>query len=666
MPVTDTHSDPLVDSQQQSSDEEIDWTQNVEQQFHPVYSNGANDKKGSTAENSRSGKKVLATTTQDGSMEHKELLNKYGMILAHIDCKKEKAVHKCLLYYNTGVIFYRGCIKNGFRTGYGYEFNDYGIKVFEGTFDGGVRSGNGKEFDSNGRVVFSGHYSQNKREGKGKEYYPNGKLLYEGQFHQGFRHWKGIEYNENGEGKEAIYEKGIKNMRFAPSTELKEYWVETDLESGSRVLCQIDDLGKRFGIGYFYSHDDIQRVSRWKDGAEIEVMKSFSNNNKMIEYSHGIKVYEGEFENSLQRNYCRYGKGMEFLPDGRTVIFNGLYKDGKRNGTGIAYRKNVPVYHGLWVDGHRLWCVIAIHEFYVILFYGITALLFLVFDIPIVIWFIIPILLIWRRFSVIRCGVDFVLANHNYLKRHFIVGNGCCNRRHSLTIRPYLLKSIEIGDHCFRSVQTFRIDGLNRLETIKIGKNSFTQLEGSDVTFFAESLNSHSKSFHVLNCESLKSIQIGECSFCDYGGEIELKNLPQLQSIQIGDYSFSDFGGEFELKNLPQLQSIQIGDNCFKSVKTFLIDGLNRLETIKIGFDSFSKLLFLNGNDQSKSFHILNCESLKSIDIGEGSFSDFAGEFELKNLPQLQSIHIGTIRGSSYNFYNSSFVIRGIEMILNI
>ena len=37
------------------------------------------------------------------------------------------------------------------------------------------------------------------------------------------------------------------------------------------------------------------------------------------------------------------------------------------------------------------------------------------------------------------------------------------------------LESIEIGNDCFASVQTFGIDGLNRLKTIKIGNNSFTQ-----------------------------------------------------------------------------------------------------------------------------------------------------------------------------------------------
>ena len=114
------------------------------------------------------------------------------------------------------------------------------------------------------------------------------------------------------------------------------------------------------------------------------------------------------------------------------------------------------------------------------------------------------------------------------------------------------------------------------------------------------------------------------------------------------------------------MESIEIGNDCFGSVKTFKIDGLNRLKTIKIGKNSFTQRKNIYGFNNSKSFHILNCESLESIQIGEFSFSDFAGDFELKNLPQLQSIQFGTIEKESYNFYFISFVIRGIDLILNI
>ena len=90
------------------------------------------------------------------------------------------------------------------------------------------------------------------------------------------------------------------------------------------------------------------------------------------------------------------------------------------------------------------------------------------------------------------------------------------------------------------------------------------------------------------------------------------------------------------------------------------MDGLNRLITLKIGQNSFTQKKDSYGNDKSKSFHILNCESLESIEIDEFSFSDFGGQFELKNLPSLQSIQIGKIGSHSFNFYDSSFVIGGI------
>ena len=137
----------------------------------------------------------------------------------------------------------------------------------------------------------------------------------------------------------------------------------------------------------------------------------------------------------------------------------------------------------------------------------------------------------------------------------------------------------------------------------------------------------------------------------------------QVTDLTVSSNCCNDLN-ELNLNSYELLQSIEIGDECFGSVQTFKIDGLNRLKTIKIGSNSFTQKKNGYGDDQSKSFHILNCESLQSTDIGEWSFSDFAGDFELKNLPQLQSIRIGTTGNWSFNFYNSSFVIRGIDMIL--
>ena len=139
----------------------------------------------------------------------------------------------------------------------------------------------------------------------------------------------------------------------------------------------------------------------------------------------------------------------------------------------------------------------------------------------------------------------------------------------------------------------------------------------------------------------------------------------QVTDLTISSNCCNDLNA-LDLNRFEWLRSIEIGNDCFESVQTFQIDGLNRLKTIIIGNNSFTQKNDDWEDDSSKSFHILNCESLESIQIGEYSFSDFAGDFELKNLPQLQSIQIGTIKKESWNFWWSSFVIRGIELILNI
>ena len=97
----------------------------------------------------------------------------------------------------------------------------------------------------------------------------------------------------------------------------------------------------------------------------------------------------------------------------------------------------------------------------------------------------------------------------------------------------------------------------------------------------------------------------------------------------------------------------------------FVIDGLNELKSLKIGMNSFTKRKNGWGDDSTRSFSILNCIELESIEIGPYSFSDYSGGFELVNLPKLSTIKIGEIGYDSYNFWSSSFEIKGIiDMIL--
>ena len=160
---------------------------------------------------------------------------------------------------------------------------------------------------------------------------------------------------------------------------------------------------------------------------------------------------------------------------------------------------------------------------------------------------------------------------------------------------------------------------------------------------------------------------------------VPLNDLNELDSsiinLNIPNWSFNNElnMNELNLNRFVNLESIEIGNDCFGSIQRFQIEGLNRLQSLKIGNNSFTQVKYNDfENDwdgsiskcrnESKSFHILNCKSLKVIEIGQCSFADFGGEFELRNLENLESIKIGEIGYRSMNFYWSSFNIRGITM----
>ena len=147
---------------------------------------------------------------------------------------------------------------------------------------------------------------------------------------------------------------------------------------------------------------------------------------------------------------------------------------------------------------------------------------------------------------------------------------------------------------------------------------------------------------------------------------------PTISSIRVPNNSYNDATHSLlDFSRYTLVESIEIGDNCFESVKTFKIDGLNRLRSLRIGKNSFTQVKENEWNNDYqaaesriiiglKSFQILNCKLLESIEIGEYSFGDYGGDFELRNLNALQSITVGKIGTKSWNFdIHSSFILRG-------
>ena len=133
-----------------------------------------------------------------------------------------------------------------------------------------------------------------------------------------------------------------------------------------------------------------------------------------------------------------------------------------------------------------------------------------------------------------------------------------------------------------------------------------------------------------------------------------LTSNPQgIEELRIRDNGYNDDSvTELKLSWLVRLKRIVIGDECFGNVRVFELDGLSELESVVIGQKSFR----IDNKERSDgSYRIVNCPKLKSIQIGDESFSDYHS-FELNNLPSLQSIDIGVD-----NFeYAPSFSLTGL------
>ena len=137
-----------------------------------------------------------------------------------------------------------------------------------------------------------------------------------------------------------------------------------------------------------------------------------------------------------------------------------------------------------------------------------------------------------------------------------------------------------------------------------------------------------------------------------------------VNELVVGNNCCNDIT-ELDLCRFKQLVTLRIGEKCFSLVDLFKIDGLNELTTITIMNDSFTKvsvenLTKSNRGNIHRSFIITNCKKLTFIQIGARSFIDYAGQFELKNLPSLKTLNIGLPQDKSLNFCENDLVLRGI------
>ena len=113
-----------------------------------------------------------------------------------------------------------------------------------------------------------------------------------------------------------------------------------------------------------------------------------------------------------------------------------------------------------------------------------------------------------------------------------------------------------------------------------------------------------------------------------------------------------DFTG-FDLSGFSRLKRLEIGNDCFTDVEEVKLIGLNELESVEIGMNSFVKNKKGDGYDANRHFYLNGCPKLKSLKMGRYSFSDYT-VCAIENVNALEVIEMGDLENMTRCFCRAS------------
>ena len=130
--------------------------------------------------------------------------------------------------------------------------------------------------------------------------------------------------------------------------------------------------------------------------------------------------------------------------------------------------------------------------------------------------------------------------------------------------------------------------------------------------------------------------------------------------IEVSDGCCNEEGlKELDLSGFVNLRELKVGNECFEKVDEVKLVGLNELESVEIGMNSFTKEKNSWGNDPNRHFYLKDCPKLRSLKMGRYSFSDYT-VCEIESVDALEVIEMGDLNERSLNFTNASLELKSI------
>ena len=123
-----------------------------------------------------------------------------------------------------------------------------------------------------------------------------------------------------------------------------------------------------------------------------------------------------------------------------------------------------------------------------------------------------------------------------------VVPNNRCNDVVTLNMGAFTkLRVLSIGNDCFGRVSSVKLSGLSALERVVIGEKSFANSTGG---------------LQVNGCEALRELSVGKDSFVKFS-VFGVSGVPLLESLRVEEGSFRD-GSELRLEGLSGLKKVVI------------------------------------------------------------------------------------------------------------
>ena len=111
------------------------------------------------------------------------------------------------------------------------------------------------------------------------------------------------------------------------------------------------------------------------------------------------------------------------------------------------------------------------------------------------------------------------------------------------------------------------------------------------------------------------------------------------------------------LTRFVNLKVFEVGNVSLSYVNEVKLIGLNRLESVVIGQNCFTKKKNDYGRDPDRHFYLKDCERVRELKMGRYSFSDYS-VIEIENVPSLEVIEMGELNEESNNFYWASLELK--------